>query len=358
MNSLLHGIALAALGIGALAAASVLLAGLWKGLYRRERNCDETHFVTTPDGWRLALHRYVPKEPRVDGARVLLVHGLGGNSMNWDLSERQSLPLFLAAAGYEAWTLDLRGAGLSSKPRWRSRFRFDYDFDDHLRRDLPTAIAYLAARGDGPVHYVGHSMGAMLGYAVLAESAGKALRSAVLLAGPGRLEHYYYPAAGRFEWLMRRIPSFLFGTGTKVAAPLFDRFPSLPRRIGLKADNLYPGDASAAAANNQDNVSMRIMLQFGRWAEMDAKGLGEPEFRAGLPGVTTPALFVAGGDDLIAPVASVRHAFDLLGSPDKRFVVLSREAGYRHDYEHGDIQMGRWAREEVFPLLVDWLARH
>ena len=356
--ALLKFLVCAAFATGVFWLAVAGLSAFWRGYYHRERNCDETHFVTTPDGWRLAMHRYVPKEPRADGARVLLVHGLGGNSMNWDLSERQSLPLFLARAGFEAWTLDLRGAGMSSKPRRRGPRRFDYDFDDHLGKDLPTAIGYLTSRAAGPVHYVGHSMGAMLGYALLPTETGKAIRSAVLLAGPGRLDNFYYPAATRLGWLIAQVPSFAFGTITKVAAPLFERFPSLPRRIGLKADNLLPGDAAAAAANNQDNVPMRLMLQFSRWAEMDAKSLGEPEFRRGVASIATPALVMAGADDLIAPADGVRWLYERLGSPDKRVVLLGRGEGFRHDYEHGDIQLGRWARDEVFPRIADWFAGH
>jgi hypothetical protein len=44
-----------------------------------------------------------------------------------------------------------------------------------------------------------------------------------------------------------------------------------------------------------------------------------------------------------------------LGSKDKQFRVFGRINGYRADYGHDDIILGRYAQTEVFPYLRDWL---
>ena len=61
------------------AAVVTTWGAFWKHFYRPQCFPDETHFVTTPDGWRLALSRYLPAHP--DGKKrkhpVVLGHGLG-----------------------------------------------------------------------------------------------------------------------------------------------------------------------------------------------------------------------------------------------------------------------------------------
>ena len=341
-------------------AGLLALAAFWKRCYRRELSCHQTHFVSTADGWRLALHRWVPRNPREGSRHVLICHGLGGNAKNFDLSERQSLPLFLNEAGYEVWIVELRGAGMSSRPSPWGRFRNDYDFDDYLEQDLPAAIGYVRNLAGEPVYYVGHSMGGMLAYALLQTEMAAAIRACVILASPAKLDHLYLPRLWRFREVMKLVPSFLFGTLSEAAAPLFERSTALQRAIGFNRENLYPGDATAISANNHDNIPMRLIMQFGRWAASDAEtgGDGEAAYKTNLERIAAPMLFLVGAGDLTAPVEAVRHAYDRVGSRDKRFIVAGRESGFRADYGHVDLVLGRYAREEVYPLIADWLGGH
>src|SRR5579885_782730 len=109
---------------------------------RSPTDADEVHFARTADGWRLALHRHRPRRGG-SGLPVILCPGYGCNRHFIDYDERYSLARFLAARGFDAWVLELRGRGLShpmpgcARP-WR------WTFDDLARVDGPAAIARVA----------------------------------------------------------------------------------------------------------------------------------------------------------------------------------------------------------------------
>ena len=74
------------------------------------------YYTKTDDGMTLALRRYQPVE--IDQAKnpIILCHGLSYNLLFWDLREDVSLAQYLAQAGYDVWSLSLRGACPSSQP--------------------------------------------------------------------------------------------------------------------------------------------------------------------------------------------------------------------------------------------------
>lgn len=80
-----------------------------------------------------------------DGPAIVLVHGFGGSTVTW----RETLPA-LAAAGYDAYALDLRGFGLSDKG-----LGADYHPSAQARRIL----AWMDTVGLQRAILVGHSMG-------------------------------------------------------------------------------------------------------------------------------------------------------------------------------------------------------
>ena len=138
------------------------LTALWTRIFGVFRTGDEIHRIPTEDGWHLALHRYRPAMQRMRNP-VLLIHGMGANRYNFDLDDEISLARGLAARGFDTWCLELRGAGLSDRPSWGMGLDWRFDFDDHLRYDLPAALRAIAARADGAKPLLlGHSMGGLL----------------------------------------------------------------------------------------------------------------------------------------------------------------------------------------------------
>ncbi|WJX25643.1 hypothetical protein P8452_14665 [Trifolium repens] len=77
---------------------------------------DELHHITVPNSnWKLALWRYLPspKAP-VRNHPLLLLSGLATNAIGYDLSPEASFARYMSAQGFDTWTLEVRGAGLST----------------------------------------------------------------------------------------------------------------------------------------------------------------------------------------------------------------------------------------------------
>lgn len=94
------------------------------------------------DGCQLHYEQYG------QGAPVLLVHGLGSSTRDWEYQ----IPIL--AAHYRVIVLDLRGHGRSDKPRERYSIA-------GFAEDVAALIEHL---GLDAVHLVGISMGAMVGF--------------------------------------------------------------------------------------------------------------------------------------------------------------------------------------------------
>jgi polyhydroxyalkanoate synthase subunit PhaC len=133
-------------------------------------------------------------------------------------------------------------------------------------------------------------------------------------------------------------------------------------RIVFNPDNVAPGIARRALANLVADVPGGLNMDFAVWA-LSADGrlmLDGESVLDRLAEVQVPALFFAGGADRIAPAEAVHAAYAAWGlrhpEVEKRFVLLSREAGARGDYGHGDMALGLHVREDIFQPIVEFLA--
>jgi polyhydroxyalkanoate synthase len=148
---------------------------------RGQRSGDPAH-VLTEDGWRIAIHRYAPSGPVIRKHPIVLCHGLAANHLTFDVHPEVSLARHLALRGYLTLAVDLRGGGHSERPSLVGERRFGWAFDDYLLYDVPAAMAYAKQiTGAAAVHWVGHSMGGILGYAHLARGGSADVRSMTVI---------------------------------------------------------------------------------------------------------------------------------------------------------------------------------
>ena len=167
----------------------------------------EEHFVTTSDGYVLAVYRLPHGRSSVGGVGigvgiggstrsprrppVLLQHGLLDSSAAWVLNAPDSSLGFVAAdAGFDVWLGNSRGNAFSRNHTGLDPATpafWDWSFDEMAGYDLPAVTAYiLRATGAATLAYVGHSQGSTQMFAALGGAGGgemaARLSGAVMLA--------------------------------------------------------------------------------------------------------------------------------------------------------------------------------
>lgn len=319
---------------------------------------DEIHFATGSDGCRIAVYRYRPVQP-LGEVPVLMVPGLGANHCAFDLTDQCSLARYLAGAGYDAWVVELRGRGMSTRPQLFSGVRYDWCFDEYAERDLPAAATTVTRVTGAPaLHLLGFSIGALAAYAWLSDPHRQTeVLSLTSLGGPATFKrsgtHLSGPVLRNLRWLRHR---FLM----RVLAPVSGYWHPSPVQLIHNPENMDGPTQRRAMVNLIANFSRNELLQYSDWLSHDVfRSIDQRrDYRAELPRITVPALFMAGARDLLAPPDAVKHACDAISSSDKRFVILSRAQKFSVNYGHFDMLLGPRARDEVYPVVREWLAAH
>jgi pimeloyl-ACP methyl ester carboxylesterase len=325
----------------------------WSWRLRLPDPADETLRATTGDGWSLALARRRPRAA-VRPVPVLLVHGIAANHLCMDFPmARLSLAAHLAEAGFDCFSVDLRGHGRSGPGRGARR---RWDFDDYVKQDLPAAVAAVRrATGAEQVAVVGHSQGALLGMAACGTVPDR-VAALVAIAGPAWFRAPRPIAlAARFAFLFTgRLNRFL----ARCLAPFAGWFRVPLGDIAWNANNVDGPVYRRVLANVVEDVPRGVLREFAEWIRTNTwRSIdGEVDYRALIGRARQPALFVAAEDDRLAPPAIVRLAHDHWGG-ERAYWVAGKEGGLGAPYGHSDLLFGRRAPEEVFPRIAEWLIR-
>jgi oxygen-independent coproporphyrinogen-3 oxidase len=252
---------------------------------------------------------------------LLLTHGTFSNA---NVCTR--LAAYLAEHGFDCWILELRGHGRSLAGPAAP------DFEWFAEYDVPAALdAVRATTRRSDVLMLGHSGGGLVFLMHLARhpEVSVHVRGLVTLAAQ---------ATGAGATWSGRTKISLFALGTRVLG--YTPGPLL---------GLGPQNEFGPVIGQWCGWNWR-----GRWVGRDGFDYG-----AALRSLTVPALCLAGaGDRFIAPVAGCRELFEALGSSDKRFLECGLAHGFAEDYTHARIIASRAARQEIWPLVLDWLTQH
>ena len=326
--------------------------------YTLEMPYEEVERLPTPDGSHVELRR-LPRNGEVTGPPVLLVHGLALNHRNNDLTEDLSLGRHLAKAGRDVWLLTLR-SGREDLPWREERIA---TFERMAENDLVVGVdAVLERTGAERLDYVGFSMGGMLMYAAGGQTLDQdKLRRVVIVGSPARIRaplavlskiarmvpHWIVPTLR-----LRHVSNFMAFSAELIKTPI--------HRWIYNHENVDRGLAAYALVNGFVNIPSGLAIELVGFAADD----GEVRFRGRLVDETlramsTPVLFVAGADDRLAPPEAVRIAHDAWGADTgahREFRVAGIEQGAAADYGHGDLAIGRFADQDVFDPVAEFLS--
>jgi pimeloyl-ACP methyl ester carboxylesterase len=295
------------------------------------------------------------------GPLVLLVHGFPESSYSW----RRQLPA-LAAAGYRAVALDVRGYGRSSKPADPAAYGMLGLVDDN--------VAVVHALGERSAVLVGHDWGANIAAhsALLRPEVFRAVallsvpytppggpRPSDIFAGMGADEEFYvsyFQEPGRAEaeiepdvrgWLAGIFAALSADTMAAPGAPdphfvarggtMRERFPvdRLPAWLDEAELDVYAGEFERTGLTGALN---RYRNMDRDWEELAA--------HRGAP-VTQPSLFIGGAMD--ASTTWLSDAIDAYPTtlPGLRSSHILDGCGHWIQQERGD---------DVNRILIEWLA--
>ena len=344
----------------------------------------------TDDGITLALRRYQPAHLSKNKEPVILCHGLSYNLLFWDLGEEVSLARYLADAGYDVWSLSLRGAAPSSQPlnssvRKLARFQLgpqapktlrrrltdlkmlDWSVDQHIQYDVPAALRFVREQAKcEKVHWIGHSMGGMIMFAYMGgnpENSVHEIRSFVSIAVPMVMLH---PLNDPLNSLLKQEPALNIGSrivGSSAPATLGAIFCDLdlPKdRLFYNSDNVDDSVLRALFQKAEEEISPRQWKQlFGMMRTEHFRSLDKKiDYTETLSRVEVPTYMLVGAVDNLSTAGDVRHVYRQLTVPDKQFRLFGRINSHSNNYGHNDIIIGRHAVEEVYPTILKWLKKH
>jgi lysophospholipase len=271
--------------------------------------------LASRDGTELYTCQVRPPQPL---AVVGIVHGYGDHSGCYtELMER------LAAAGFEAHAVDLRGHGRSTGRRGFAR-RWT-DFLD----DLEAFVARLRRAAGGPLHPDGRPL------FLVGQSHGALLLAHAALHGLTDIRGMVFTSP--YLRFILAVPPWKLSLGRLIASVA----PGFPMSSEIRMEMLT-GDPAMLGTARVDPLRLRIVTPGWFFAAQRA----QIETLARAPDFRLPVLVIQGGRDPITDPAATEAFFTRLGSEDKTY------RGFP-DMLHETLR--EIGRQQVGDTIVEWL---
>ncbi len=308
---------------------------------------EEVRYIRTPDGARLALTEILHGAPK-EGPRFLLLHGFAQNRLAFTLGP---LPDLLIRRGARVFVGELRGHGRSRSPESGAR----HSLATHLAVDLPALIREIGA----PLHVIGHSMGGLLGYAMLDRPEEGALASlttigAPVLLGRGRmlvrLAAILTGPLGRLPVDELPMDRFLRLLSVMLARPsATGSIRALQRLTRLASPEHAPPAAIEAILGHADPASPVVFTELARMAMAREPTVAGVSIVRALLSSPIPVATVVGSEDIFGGRLAVAP-FDVPAQAGPRLVLEVQGA------THVDLTIGHHLPETVarlWPFLTE-----
>ena len=320
----------------------------------------ETIYVTTDDGWSLAVHHFRGQEPKRHNPIVLL-HGMATNRVNMHADAGHSLALMAAEHGFDVFVGEVRGAGLSRPPAGVSP-DYQWGFGDYAQIDTPAIVkAVLKRSGASAIHAVGHSMGGML-FSALACKQPDLFQSLTTIGTPFLRGLELKKRESRLLKLARKVTP----GEASIRVPLKKLVGAAGNLASMGAwivdgtvlnkANMDSSVINLMAQDGIDDIPLKIFTELADRIYAEDNYTGPYDFEEKLHTIELPMMLVSGSADRIAPPDAVFRSVGRVASPDVRYREMGLRFGDSIDYGHIDLLVGRDAPREVFPLVLSFIA--
>ncbi|KAL4332998.1 hypothetical protein GQ457_07G000580 [Hibiscus cannabinus] len=366
-----------ALAVNGICATSVTIHGY---------KCEE-HQVKTEDGYILNMQR-IPEGREGGGNRkkqpVLIQHGVLVDGMTWLLnSPEQNLPMILADNGFDVWIANTRGTRFCRQhvsldpvlPEF-----WDWSWDELVAYDLPAVFGFVFNHTGQKIHYIGHSLGTLIGLASFSEGhQADKLKSAAFLSPVAYLSHMKTALGVLAARAFVGEITTLFGIaefnpkGPEASAflkalcdhPGVDCYDLVSAVTGKNCclnastvDLFLQNEPQSTATKNMVHLAQTV-----RDGVLKKYDYGRPDYNLMRYGEPTPPaynisniardlpIFISyGGQDALSDVQDVQLLLDHLKFHD----VNKLSVQYIKDYAHADFIMGINAKDVVYNQVVQF----
>lgn len=315
-----------------------------------------THYVPNHFGWELELRQcYDPHRLRKDLRPIMIVPGYGMNAFIFSYHPSgASMEATWAAAGFDVWSVNLRGQG-GSRRRGGSR---SYDMAEVACEDIPAAIDAIRKRTvsdqKDKVDAVGASLGGTFLYAYLGLSHDPRVGSLVAIGAPLRWEkiHPVVKVAFSVPDLIGRIPFYGTQRLAKAMFPLAIRIPFVIRTY--LHPELVDMDAVAELVKTIEDPVPRLNRQIGYWIRHRDMVLRDRNITRELSLSDNPLLCVIANKDGIVPKETALSGLTAMGGPVGDVIEVGDA---QQGYAHADLFISKHADKKVFIPIADWLVK-
>jgi pimeloyl-ACP methyl ester carboxylesterase len=225
--------------------------------------------------------------------------------------------------------------------------------------------------------WVGKSMGGMIAYAYgQKKDSIKYLKGVVTIGSPAI-----------FEYKNQLLEFFSRITPRKISIPvnisqILQKVPEIYetfKNIGASSDNIEEEIFDSYLMHGINNViSSKVFSHFSVFFRhntfcsypkypwlFDLIGYGhlrknfyKYDYKDNLYRFTFPLLAIAGGADKEAPPEEIHQIIKRVGSTDTAYQLFSKKNGFSSDYGHLDLNLGKKSKEEIYPVIAQWLNNH
>ena len=315
------------------------------------------NWITTKDGWKLPVFVYPGNKNK---PAILYLHGLGANHNNFNGYKGFSFAELFSKEGYGGYSIDFRGHGQS----YSVSDKKTVSTDDMIYYDLPALIDFVKKRGVKKYFLLGHSMGGMVSLEYAALNNDPALLGIVPIAGPVT---FTVGTIGRIGKLIN-LTKFIRPFGNKVynRIPAYFLKPFIGYLMGLpelnflgNPENMDPKQLSILLTRAVSDMPLSIVPQFKA-----AMKRGSYNFKNGMSyfkpikNIRIPVLMIAGSVDNLVDPYSVIKEYDRISSKDKTLIIAGQANGFRENYGHIDLVVGKYALKEIYPIVKKWIINH
>ncbi|MFP6683789.1 MAG: alpha/beta fold hydrolase [Polyangiaceae bacterium] len=313
-------------------------------------------YTATSDGWSLHLRR-----TRLPGCfdpttkPLLIVPGYGMNTFIFSFHPRNtSMERCLAEAGFEVWSVNLRGQGPSRRDDKNAP---EPSLDRYATIDVPTAVNHVldaTATESRTLSLIGCSLGGTIALGYLALQKPKTVTEFVAMGAPLRWNDVH-PLL-KIAFASPTIAGKLRLSGTrelvKGAMPLLRRIPSLlslymnPSTIDM--------DRMDEMAQTVEDPHPAINREIAEWIAARDLVIRGVNLTKAAEQMAIPLLNVIARQDGIVPESTARSLDEAWGGGDIEVLAV----GDKHRaFAHANLFVANDAPLLVFEPLIQWLRR-